>query len=65
MSGGGVMRIVLVVLGRTVLELSAGTVQQPEAEHQQPQHIEDHTGYVVGFRPSPPVPLELDMPDRE
>jgi len=51
------MRIKLSILGRVALELTVG-----EADA---QHVEDQTGYVVGFAPPPQIPAELDLPDRD
>lgn len=61
MSGGGLMRIALTVLGRSIVELTFDT--RPPV-NDGPPHIEDHIGFVVGFVPQPPVPDAVDLPDR-
>jgi hypothetical protein len=55
------MNVTLSILGVTVLDLHISAGQDDE-EH---QHLEDHTGYAVGFVSPPAVPHALDMPPRE
>ena len=59
------MLIALTVLGHPLLELriGRGAAATPDDGHE-PQHIEDHTGYTMGFVPTLTAPAELDMPDR-
>lgn len=31
----------------------------------EPPHVEDHTGYTLGFVPPPDAPAFVDLPDRD
>ena len=52
------MHLRIAILGIEVLSLSVD--QQDE-----PPHIEDHTGYPMGFAPSAQQPSFVDLPDRD
>jgi hypothetical protein len=54
------MHLSVVIFGVTMIELSVSD-SLPEG----PPHLEDHTGYRVGFVSPPPVPEALDMPPRD
>ncbi|MFC5676058.1 hypothetical protein [Aeromicrobium endophyticum] len=54
------MHISLVIFGVTVLELSVS-----DGASEAPEHIEDHTGYRVGFEAPPAVPDALGLPQRD